>query len=81
MELISIGLLLIRKLHTFCVGASSPCDVNHFLVSMEFRDIYIYIYYIPPQLTVHFLMMRSVRYQPIFNGLKFMKFTLHRASG
>ena len=38
------------------------------------RDIYIY--YIPPPLTVHFPMMRSVRYQPIFNGLKF---TLHRA--
>ena len=32
--------------------------------------------YIPPPLTVHFPMTRSVRYQPIFNGLKF---TLHRA--
>ena len=30
----------------------------------------------PPPLTVHFSMMHSVRYQPIFNGLKF---TLHRA--
>ena len=38
--------------------------------------IYICIYYIPPPLTVHFPMTRSVRYQPIFNGLKFM---LHRA--
>ena len=37
---------------------------------------YIYVYYIPPPLTVHFPLMRSVRYQPIFNGLKF---TLHRA--
>ena len=36
----------------------------------------IYIYYMPPPLTVHFPMMHSVRYQPIFNGLKF---TLHRA--
>ena len=36
----------------------------------------IYIYYIPPPLTVHCPMMRSMRYQPIFNGLKF---TLHRA--
>ena len=36
----------------------------------------IYIFYIPTPLTVHFLMTRSVRYQPIFNGLKF---TLHRA--
>ena len=34
------------------------------------------VYYIPPPLTVHFPMTRSVRYQPIFNGLKFM---LHRA--
>ena len=32
--------------------------------------------YVPPPLTVHFRMTRIVRYQPIFNGLKF---TLHRA--
>ena len=32
----------------------------------------MYIYYIPPLLTVHFPMMRSMRYQPIFNGSKFM---------
>ena len=38
--------------------------------------MYVYVYYIPPPLTVHFPMTRSVRYQPIFNGLKF---TLHRA--
>ena len=36
---------------------------------------YIYIYYTPPPLTVHFPMTCSVRYQPIFYGLKF---TLHR---
>ena len=35
----------------------------------------IYTYYMPPPLTVHFPMTHSVRYQPIFNGLKF---TLHR---
>ena len=34
------------------------------------------VYYIPPPLTVHFPMTCSVRYQPIFDGLKF---TLHRA--
>ena len=33
-------------------------------------------YYIPSPLSVHFPMTHSVRYQPIFNGLKFM---LHRA--
>ena len=38
--------------------------------------MHIVFYYIPPPLTVHFPMMRSVSYQPIFNGLKFM---LHRA--
>ena len=35
-----------------------------------------HIYYMPPPLTVRFPMMRSMRYQPIFNGLKF---TLHCA--
>ena len=35
-----------------------------------------YIYYILHSLTVNFLMTLSVRYQPIFNGLKF---TLHCA--
>ena len=28
--------------------------------------IIIYIYYIPPPLTVHFSMTRSMRYQPIY---------------
>ena len=34
------------------------------------------VYYTPTQLTVHCPMTRSVRYQPIFNGLKI---TRHRA--
>ena len=33
-------------------------------------------YYMPPPLTVHFPMMRSVKYQPIFHTLNF---TLHCA--
>ena len=37
------------------------------------RDI-VYIYYIPPPLTVHFSMTRSVRYQPI---LHILYYTLH----
>ena len=37
-----------------------------------FLDIYIIIYYTPPPLTVHFPMMHSVRYQPIFHTLYFM---------
>ena len=38
---------------------------------------YIYIYYIPPLLTVHFSMTRSVRYQPIFNTLYYTLHTEH----
>ena len=39
--------------------------------------IYMYVYLLHTSpLTVHFPMTRSVRYQPIFNGLKF---TLYRA--
>ena len=53
---------------------SSLFNGNHY---PSYTCIYcMYIYCIPPPLTVHFPMMRSVRYQPIFNGLKF---TLHRA--
>ena len=42
-----------------------------------YRHIYIYIYYIPPPLTVHFSMTRSVRYQPIFNTLYYTLHTEH----
>ena len=42
---------------------------------MEARDIYIY--YIPPPLTVHFPMTRSVRYQPILHTLYYMLHTEH----
>ena len=37
----------------------------------------IYIYYIPPPLTVHFSMTRSVRYQPIYNTLYYTLHTEH----
>ena len=39
------------------------------------RDIYIY--YIPPPLTVHFLMTHSVRYQPILHTLYYTLHTEH----
>ena len=39
--------------------------------------IYIYIYYIPPPLTVHFSMTRSVRYQPILHTLYYTLHTEH----
>ena len=35
------------------------------------------VYYIPPPLTVHFSMTRSVRYQPIFNTLYYTLHTEH----
>ena len=38
---------------------------------------YIYIYYIPPPLTVHFSMTRSVRYQPILHTLYYTLHTEH----
>ena len=43
------------------------------------RDIYmyIYIYYIPPPLTVHFSMTRSVRYQPLLHTLYYTLHTEH----
>ena len=37
----------------------------------------MYIYYIPPPLTVHFSMMRSVRYQPILHTLYYTLHTEH----
>ena len=39
--------------------------------------LHMYIYYIPPPLTVHFSMTRSVRYQPIFNTLYYTLHTEH----
>ena len=39
--------------------------------------IYIYIYYIPPPLTVHISMTRSVRYQPILHTLYYTLHTEH----
>ena len=38
---------------------------------------YAYIYYIPPPLTVHFPMTRSVRYQPILYTLYYTLHTEH----
>ena len=44
---------------------------------MRIRNRRMYIYYIPPPLTVHFSMTRSVRYQPIFNTLYYTLHTGH----
>ena len=45
---------------------------------MSHRYTYnIYVYYIPPPLTVHFSMTRSVRYQPILHTLYYTLHTEH----
>ena len=51
------------------VSRSLKYDSNIFFVHKHI----IYIYYIPPPLTVHFSMTRSVRYQPIHT----LYYTLH----
>ena len=43
----------------------------------SFQSRFRVIYYIPPPLTVHFSMTRSVRYQPIFNTLYYTLHTEH----
>ena len=50
---------------------------QHWGIQSRFRVIYIYIYYIPPPLTVHFSMTRSVRYQPILHTLYYTLHTGH----
>ena len=50
--------------------------VKYYCKNMKYR-INIYIYYIPPPITVHFSMTRSVRYQPILNTLYYTLHTEH----
>ena len=50
--------------------------VKYYCKNMKYR-INIYIYYIPPPLTVHFSMTRSVRYQPILHTLYYTLHTEH----
>ena len=51
-----------------CPPQSSLCQLKAYI---------IYIYYIPPPLTVHFPMTRSVRYQPILHTLYYTLHTEH----
>ena len=50
--------------YTFSAGTTFSHGIN-----------IMYIYYIPPPLTVHFSMTRSVRYQPILHTLYY--YTIH----
>ena len=56
LRLVTILSLLVKYL---VILHADPCNKSYIL----------YIYYIPPPLTVHISMTRSVRYQPIFNTL------------
>ena len=49
---------------------------KYYCKNMKYR-INIYIYYIPPLLTVYFPMRRSVRYQPILHTLYYTLHTEH----
>ena len=60
----------------YIIGERAKRARHSQVCSIENR-IYIYIYYIPPPLTVHFSMTRSVRYQPIFNTLYYTLHTEH----
>ena len=63
--------------------ACSPCNGNHFSIYIIYVCMYVCnkynidIYYIPPPLTVHFPMTRSVRYQPILHTLYYTLHTEH----
>ena len=57
--------------------ASERSERSEHIVVVSLRFYYIYIYYIPPPLPVHFSMTRSVRYQPIFNTLYYTLHTGH----
>ena len=63
-----------------------PSFLNHWRASEASETLfshvygssrYIYIYYIPPPLTVHFSMTRSVIYQPILHTLYYTLHTEH----
>ena len=63
LRLVTILSLLVKYLVIF---HADPCNKS-----------YIYIYYIPPPLTVHFSMTHSVRYQPILHTLYYTLHTEH----
>ena len=47
------------------------------MFNRDLAILYIYVYYIPPLLTVQFPMMCSMRYQPILHSLYYMLDTEH----
>ena len=71
---IPVFLLQVRGLETLVPKNHFVCEVGPFLRACH---IYMYVYYIPPPLTVHFPVTRSVRYQPILHTLYYTLHTEH----
>ena len=59
------------------IGVVGRTYTRAFLEHFRFARHNNYIYYIPPPLTVHFTMMRSVIYQPILHTLYYTLHTEH----
>ena len=72
LRLVTIMSLLVKYL---VIGERAKRERHSQVCSIENRDKCIY--YIPPQLTVHFSMTRSVRYQPILHTLYYTLHTGH----
>ena len=67
------------RLNTQCAGArfARPTTISPFSPLVHFSMTHTRLYYIPPPLTVHFSMTRSVRYQPILHTLYYTLHTEH----
>ena len=65
-----------RKYSAKCNWASEASPTLWCSIEIS-PDIYVYIYYIPPPLTVHFPMTCSVRYQPLLHTLYYTLHTEH----
>ena len=74
---------LIGLLYLFCLSLFSilflktPKIRGMTSLNLQCNHFSSYIYYIPPPLTVHFPMSRSVRYQPILHTLYYTLHTEH----
>ena len=64
-------------LHSVLVGERSKPLSDKLGGEICIALVCIYLYYIPPTLSVHFSMTRSVRYQPILHTLYYMLHTEH----
>ena len=71
-------LSMVQSRIAILLRASERSERSEHTVVLPSRFLSIYIfYYIPPPLTVHFSMTRSVRYQPILHTLYYTLHTEH----